>query len=114
MKYICLLLLLTGCSSIDVEKDGDTWDVSYNSLFRELKDLYVNVDKDVGVTVQLGSASTSDQLVDITGQLYSTVVETGTIQIAGGDLVDTLGRPRPATAAEMAAQYALLESMNGL
>jgi hypothetical protein len=104
--------ILASCSSINVEKTGASWDVDYNSLFRELKDLYVKVDKDEGVTVSLGSASTSDQLVEITGSLMQNVADTGTITIMGGGLVDTLGRPRQATNAEMAAQYALLEQLN--
>jgi hypothetical protein len=60
-----IVIILSGCSDINVKKNGGTWDVSYNSLFRDLKDLYVSVDKEEGVTVQLGSASTSDEFGDL-------------------------------------------------
>jgi hypothetical protein len=103
MRYLILLVLLTGCSNIDVKKKGANWDVSYNSLFRDLKDLYVNVDEDKGVTVRLGSASTSSEL----GEL---VAATGQIWLKGGPLLDMTGRPRAATQAEMAAQFRALEA----
>jgi hypothetical protein len=102
IALVFLVLNLTGCSNIDVKKKGDTWDVSYDSLFRELKDLYVNVD-DQGVTVRLGSASTSSEL----GEL---VAATGQIWLKGGPLLDMTGRPRAATQAEMAAQFRALET----
>jgi hypothetical protein len=98
-----VVIFLSACSNIDVRKKGANWDVSYNSLFRDLKDLYVNVDKEEGVTVRLGSASTSSELGDL-------VTATGQIWLQGGPLLDMTGQPRGATSAEMAAQYRALEN----
>jgi hypothetical protein len=63
--FCAALLTLSGCTSLDVKKEGDNWDVSYDALFRDLKDLHVKIDKEDGVNVHLGSAETSDEVGDV-------------------------------------------------
>ena len=49
------MLILGGCASVHVEKTGEDWDITYNVLFRDIKEVHAVVGD---LRFDLGSAST--------------------------------------------------------
>ena len=62
MRAVLLVLLLSGCAQVNVEKTGEDWDISYKVLWRNIED----VEARVGDTVfRLGKANSDDPVKEI-------------------------------------------------
>ena len=55
MKWLILLLLCTGCTSITVTKEGNNFSATYKSAFRKLEDVHAQVGT---ATLNIGKAAT--------------------------------------------------------
>ena len=64
MKVLLILsiLFLSACAKIEVKKEGEDWDISYNVLWRNVED----VEAKVGNTYfRLGKANSDDPVEEI-------------------------------------------------
>jgi hypothetical protein len=105
------LLSVAGCATTELTYDPKgktTW--KSTTFLKNVKDADVQWGT---MHARLGSSLGDYESINaFSGSLLQNVADTGMITMSGGNLVDTLGRPRSATAAEMAAQYKLLERLN--
>jgi uncharacterized protein YceK len=109
---VFMMLALSGCATTELTYDPKGKTVWKSTTFlKNVKDADVQWGTfHARLGSSLGDYQTAGTIMP--GSLMQTVAETGNITFAGGDLVDTLGRPRSATLAEMAAQYDLMERLN--
>ena len=101
---LTMFLLLGGCASTKLTYDPKgttTWE-SWTFL-KDVKDAQVQWGP---FYARLGSSIGNDTVIP--SALTASAQATGQIWLMGGPLYDMTGRPRAATAAEMAAQYEAL------
>ena len=105
---LTVIILLSGCATTELT-------VTENKTIKWKSTTFLKNVKDADVQwgtfhARLGSSLGDHETASVImpGSLMQTVADTGKVTMMGGSLVDTLGRPRGATPAEMAAQYELL------
>jgi len=108
LLFLALLLLVTSCATTELTYDPNgktTW--KSTTFLKDVKDAHVEWGP---FSATLGSSIGNSTVIP--SALSAATLNSGSMWLQGGPLVDMTGQPRGATAAELAVQLEALRSLD--